>query len=1254
MLHGLVCGPVAEAKIYSVFILAGQSNMAGRGMVSELPQELTEPAEGVMIFHGNNTVDNVSVDGRGTWETLGPGHGMGFSSDGVTSTHATKFGPELTFGRELHRLLPGTNIALIKYAQGGSSLSCAYPTIFGCWDAEYDSGGGQWPDINQFDHLVATINNALSSDDIDSDGESDILIPKGIVWMQGESDAGTAEDVALAYRQNLQRFMASLRATVQETTLPAVIGLISDSGQDADGIYWQYGTIVRERQIDFVCGDQDSLLVTDTDDYAYADPAHYDSAGYRDLGLKFARAMAQNYDPGLYGGADGFNSARHFDADSDGIPDVCDSCAGERDFDHDGVCDSKDNCPSTPNQDQLDLDADTVGDACDAAPGKESRAAMSDAPHNAASGIGCGECHSYSLWWQYAPMSAGSPEYGSITDAVCAKCHTHASHASAAMGDSHRAALGSWSTNCVDCHGPHSQGQLEWSPSSAADLYLVSGTMSGPLATVDQRTTFTYTLDAPPREGWSDPATWADKNGSVPPRGLILVADTQGARETFQVVAATADTITVKGTLAPALSDRPFALIYGQLIKSDLRTANVSRRPVKFFNPKSSVQGYTANDAPVTGVCQVCHTATLYWRDDGTGADHHPGEICTGCHRMAMGFGVCTVAAPEVLTVPAASADGLYTVSWSPSASAGVTYVLEEATDNTFATDLREIYRGPGLDAEMSKEEVNSGTTFYYRIRAIKSNCVDSDWTPASQGCQVLFPLAAPTALVLPATSADDHYTVSWGASSAPGVSYVLQEATDQGFTADVRSVDLGTALSTAIAKGETESGTTFYYRVKAVKDNYGDSPWLTTSDTSGCLVLFSVAAPGAITVPAGDMDGTYGVAWGASATADARYTLEEATDPLFGAGQRQVYAGQAVATTISGRQPGVRYYYRVRASKDNYSDSAWMQGANGCLVIITDRDDDGVSAHQDNCPATANADQADSDADGLGDACDSSPNAAHFGSTMDAPHNDSHGIGCQDCHSYSLWWQNSPLRAASADYNTTMDAICAKCHGAGWGGIAEAHASSAMGNAHRLALGDWQTHCVDCHEPHRQAQLNWRGSDPQALYLVQGTIDGPLTVAAGQTTLHYRLDELPEPNYPEWSDVATWENKSAHNLSTGLILVEDRANALNTYEVLAATADTITVKGGMGSDSAGRTFGLIYGGLIRSSIGTPSSTGRTVKFFSNGIGGYTNNDQPVSGICQVCHANTLYWQEDGGGNGHYPLTPCSDCHAPIQGFAPQ
>lgn len=49
-------------------------------------------------------------------------------------------------------------------------------------------------------------------------------------------------------------------------------------------------------------------------------------------------------------------------------------------------------------------------------------------------------------------------------------------------------------------------------------------------------------------------------------------------------------------------------------------------------------------------------------------------------------------------------------------------------------------------------------------------------------------------------------------------------------------------------------------------------------------------------------------------------------------------------------------------------------------LIQIEDRDGDGIADDVDNCPDTANADQADSDGDGFGDLCDSFPMCANCG----------------------------------------------------------------------------------------------------------------------------------------------------------------------------------------------------------------------------------------------------------------------------------
>lgn len=272
---------------YQLYYLGGQSNMDGYGYVGELPADLNVAVSGVRIFHGNTVPDDSAGGGLGIWSELRPGHGVGFSSDGTTNFYSERFGVEQTFALRLRELNPDANIAIIKYSRGGTSIDAAAAGSFGSWDPDYGDGEG----ANQYDHFLNTVGYAVSVSDIDGDGAPDNLVPAGIVWMQGESDAAFTEEIARRYSSNLTRLMGLIRAAFHSDDMPVVIGRISDSGQDDDGLVWDYGDIVREAEAAFVEGDAAAALVTTTDEYSYSDRWHYDTEGYIDLGRQFADAL---------------------------------------------------------------------------------------------------------------------------------------------------------------------------------------------------------------------------------------------------------------------------------------------------------------------------------------------------------------------------------------------------------------------------------------------------------------------------------------------------------------------------------------------------------------------------------------------------------------------------------------------------------------------------------------------------------------------------------------------------------------------------------------------------------------------------------------------------------------------------------------------------------------------------------------------------------------------------------------------------
>jgi hypothetical protein len=91
--------------------------------------------------------------------------------------------------------------------------------------------------------------------------------------------------------------------------------------------------------------------------------------------------------------------------------------------------------------------------------------------------------------------------------------------------------------------------------------------------------------------------------------------------------------------------------------------------------------------------------------------------------------------------------------------------------------------------------------------------------------------------------------------------------------------------------------------------------------------------------------------------------------------------------------EPGETYrFYSV--ARDNIGNTEPAKGEPDAITTILDSDDDGWADGEDNCPATANEDQADEDRDDVGDACDNCPSVAN----PDQADSDGDGVGdaCQ------------------------------------------------------------------------------------------------------------------------------------------------------------------------------------------------------------------------------------------------------------------
>jgi hypothetical protein len=93
------------------------------------------------------------------------------------------------------------------------------------------------------------------------------------------------------------------------------------------------------------------------------------------------------------------------------------------------------------------------------------------------------------------------------------------------------------------------------------------------------------------------------------------------------------------GTALPcAQCHEPHGTLNIDLVVDALTTTQGPTVPIRFDNFAGRTDGSFASASdPGTGVCEVCHTTTLYYRADGGGASHFTLS-CLPCHRHSDGF----------------------------------------------------------------------------------------------------------------------------------------------------------------------------------------------------------------------------------------------------------------------------------------------------------------------------------------------------------------------------------------------------------------------------------------------------------------------------------------------------------------------------------------------------------------------------------------------------------------------------------------
>ena len=176
-----------------LFIWAGQSNAQGfQGDAAFYPSDTDNLDNTIRL---NWTVGNGGTSNG--WTTMQPQDLGHYFPDG-------HFGPEVTFSRKLAQ--NGYNPAIFKYTQGATS-------IFQHWLNPGDGG--------IYDDMVTALNSAIT----DLENQGHVVIVKGFIWIQGESDSNSQAS-ATAYFNNLTNIINDLRNNVVgNANLPIILGV---------------------------------------------------------------------------------------------------------------------------------------------------------------------------------------------------------------------------------------------------------------------------------------------------------------------------------------------------------------------------------------------------------------------------------------------------------------------------------------------------------------------------------------------------------------------------------------------------------------------------------------------------------------------------------------------------------------------------------------------------------------------------------------------------------------------------------------------------------------------------------------------------------------------------------------------------------------------------------------------------------------------------------------------------------------------
>lgn len=235
---GQAVGTAESSENLQIFLLIGQSNMAGR---AEIEKQDMDTLENVYLYSGSG------------WEKAG--NPLNKYSTIRKDLQFQKLGPGYTFAREMAENLQNQNVGLVVNVRGGTAIS-------------------EWmPGTHFYNEAVNRTKAALKNGML-----------RGILWHQGESNI---EDTA-TYMGDLEVLIGSLRSDFNMPALPFVAGQLSEDKPARAGF---------NNMIIQLPDKVSSTAVATSMGLSTFDDTHFDSESQRELGRRYALEMLKLIQP---------------------------------------------------------------------------------------------------------------------------------------------------------------------------------------------------------------------------------------------------------------------------------------------------------------------------------------------------------------------------------------------------------------------------------------------------------------------------------------------------------------------------------------------------------------------------------------------------------------------------------------------------------------------------------------------------------------------------------------------------------------------------------------------------------------------------------------------------------------------------------------------------------------------------------------------------------------------------------------------